>query len=135
MVLGLGSLLASVVQTTSSPLWAFYGLHTRLYEFIIGGAAALFWQWSLDRRTGRLFTIGGLAMIVAAFVWTPVDVGFPGAWPLLAVIGSVAMILGFTHGPREQGFSARDQSSQLWATSPLRWQTDIQERDVKIMTE
>ena len=105
MVLGLGSLLASVVQTTSSPLWAFYGLHTRLYEFIIGGAAALFWQWSLDRRTGRLFTIGGLAMIVAAFVWTPVDVGFPGAWPLLAVIGSVAMILGFTHGPREQGFS------------------------------
>ncbi|MGB3676406.1 MAG: acyltransferase, partial [Candidatus Nanopelagicales bacterium] len=25
MVLGLGSLLASVVQTTSSPLWAFYG--------------------------------------------------------------------------------------------------------------
>ncbi len=104
-LLGLGSLLASVVQTTSSPLWAFYGLHTRLYEFIIGGSAALFWQWSLDRRTGRLFTIGGLAMIVAAFVWTPVDVGFPGAWPLLAVIGSVAMILGFTHGPREQGFS------------------------------
>ena len=55
-----------MVQTTSSPLWALYGLHTRLYEFIIGGAAALFWQRSLDRRTGRQFTIGGLAMIVGA---------------------------------------------------------------------
>ena len=116
MVLGLGSLLASVVQTTSSPLWAFYGLHTRLYEFIIGGAAALFWQWSLDRRTGRLFTIGGLAMIVAAFVWTPVDAGFPGAWPLLAVIGSVAMILGFTHGRGEQGFSV----AEIFSWSPVR---------------
>jgi peptidoglycan/LPS O-acetylase OafA/YrhL len=116
MVLGLGSLLASVVQTTSSPLWAFYGLHTRLYEFIIGGAAALFWQWSLDRRTGRLFTIGGLAMIVAAFVWTPVDAGFPGAWPLLAVIGSVAMILGFTHGRGEQGFSV----AGIFSWSPVR---------------
>ena len=116
MVLGLGSLLASVVQTTSSPLWAFYGLHTRLYEFIIGRAAALFWQWSLDRRTGRLFTIGGLAMIVAAFVWTPVDAGFPGAWPLLAVIGSVAMILGFTHGRGEQGFSV----AGIFSWSPVR---------------
>ena len=115
-VLGLGSLLASVVQTTSTPLWAFYGLHTRLYEFIIGGAAALFWQWSLDRRMGRLFTIGGLAMIVAAFVWTPVDAGFPGAWPLLAVVGSVAMILGFTHGPGEQGFSV----AGIFSWSPAR---------------
>ncbi|MGB3673386.1 MAG: acyltransferase family protein, partial [Candidatus Nanopelagicales bacterium] len=97
-------------------LWAFYGLHTRLYEFIIGGAAALFWQWSLDRRTGRLFTIGGLAMIVAAFVWTPVDAGFPGAWPLLAVIGSVAMILGFTHGRGEQGFSV----AGIFSWSPVR---------------
>ncbi len=115
-VLGLASLLASVVQTTSSPLWAFYGLHTRLYEFIIGGAAALFWQRSLDRRTGRQFTIGGLAMIVAAFVWTPVDAGFPGAWPLLAVVGSVAMILGFTHGRGEQGFSV----AGIFSWSPVR---------------
>ena len=104
-LLGVASLLASVTQTSSSPLWAFYGLHTRLYEFILGGAAAIFWRSRLDRRAQRMLTFGGVGALAASLALTPADAGFPGAWPLLAVLGSVALILGFTHGEGTQRYS------------------------------
>lgn len=115
-VLGVLSLLTSVSQTSSAPLWAFYGLHTRLYEFILGGAAALFWRFSLDRRAAGLLTLGGLLAIIAAFAWAPVDAGFPGAWPLLPVLGSVALILGFTYGADTQRYSV----GTVFSWSPIR---------------
>ena len=101
--IGAASLLICVVQTSSAPLWAFYGLHARLFEFILGGAAALFWRTKLSHSAERLCLWAGLAALFAAFAWTPVDSGFPGAWPLLPVLGTIALILGFSHSEDTRG--------------------------------
>lgn len=114
--LGLASLMLSVALTTTAPLWAFYGLPTRLYEFALGGAAALFWRARVEGRTEWLLTWGGLGAIAAALVWTPVDVGFPGAWPLLAAGGTVALLVGVTHGSGSRTGSA----AALLCVAPLR---------------
>lgn len=89
------SLAASMIWSSRSPQWAFYGLPTRAYEFAIGGLAALFWVTTSRSRQATLAItlLGGLA-IVQAMASTPIGPGFPSAWPLLSAGGTVLLIVG-----------------------------------------
>jgi peptidoglycan/LPS O-acetylase OafA/YrhL len=121
----IASLGASVVLTAQSPLWAFYSLPSRIYEFgagaLLGLAVIPAWR---TMREAQLAVTAGAALIVAALIATPVDAGFPGAWPLLAVFGSALIIHGadprhswsgtFRRGLESNGARRISECSYAW---------------------
>lgn len=91
------SFLCQVVLARTSPLWAFYGLPARMYEFLLGGFAALLVTDRMSTRWRRPATVlGAVALLVA--VVGPWGQGTSPALMLAATFGTVAVIVGTAPG-------------------------------------
>jgi len=110
------SLVASLWLTGVSQPWAFFGMPTRIWEFAIGGIAAL----ALTDRTGARESTGfalqglGLAAIAFATVAFHEALPYPGFAALLPAVGAVALITGGAIAPASP-------ASKLLGVAPLRW--------------
>jgi peptidoglycan/LPS O-acetylase OafA/YrhL len=95
------SLTVSVLQTSTSAPWAYFGAHTRAWELAIGaliavGAARLA---GLPRGLAAAMTWAGMAaVVVSAFLYNE-ETPFPGSAALLPVLGAAAIIAGGCSAP------------------------------------
>jgi len=114
-LVGLASLTLCIVLTHYKPVWAFYLLPTRAWELIAGCLLAI---WAGDAKIPErikpilpVLSTAGLGLIIVSFFVIHEGPHFPGAWPVLPVLGSVAVMLPQCMLP---GFSER-----LLSSSPL----------------
>jgi len=90
------SLLLSIYQTQTSPIWAFYSLPTRAWELGIG-ALLLFVPSNIFKH--RLLPWLGLsALLVASFNFND-NTAFPGINALLPVMGTALLIASISTWP------------------------------------
>ena len=90
------SLILSIYQTQTSPIWAFYSLPTRAWELGIG-ALLLFIPVNLFKH--RLLPWLGLsAILVASFNFND-NTAFPGINALLPVVGTAILIASISKWP------------------------------------
>lgn len=94
VVLCAASLWWSVTQSSQEGQWAFFGLHTRLWEMGFGGLLAIFAPrlTRLPRVLYQFIGLFGLALIAYAAVSFSESTVFPGAAALLPVVGSILVI-------------------------------------------
>ncbi len=110
------SLVACIVYTRTSPVWAFYLLPTRAWELLAGAALAV-----LGTRVHRVpgaarAALGwiGIGGIVLASLVISERTAFPGYAALLPVVSTVAIIATGTAAPRWAPTS-------LLSLRPLQW--------------
>ena len=75
--------------TIVAPIWAFYSLPTRAWELSVGALIALL--PALRRKSKYLAIIGVIALVVSA-IWFNESTAFPGAYALLPVLGTAALL-------------------------------------------
>ena len=75
--------------TIVAPIWAFYSLPTRAWELSIGALIALL---PALRRQSRLLAIFGSIALVVSALWFNERTPFPGAYALLPVLGTAALL-------------------------------------------
>ncbi|HKP16664.1 MAG TPA: acyltransferase family protein [Gemmatimonadaceae bacterium] len=115
-VVGVASLVASLVVTRTSQPWAFFGMPTRIWEFALGGLLSLVLVDDGGRslRGATLLQALGLAAIGVAVASFDRSTPYPGAAALLPALGACALIAGGARTP--EGPVTRALSAQ-----PLRW--------------
>ena len=115
-LVGLASLIASLVITRTSQPWAFFGMPTRIWEFALGGLLSLVLVEDTGRnlRGATLLQALGLAAIGVAVASFDRSTPYPGAAALLPALGTCALIVGGARTP--DGALTRVLSVQ-----PLRW--------------
>lgn len=95
------SLLFSITQTPTSPIFSFYSLHTRAWE-LAAGALLVFLpknQLGVGKAFNKFFAITGALLIIAsAYLLTP-ESSFPGYLVILPVLGSFLLIASITDWP------------------------------------
>jgi len=94
----LTSFLYSLWVTPTNPAWGFYSLPTRAWELLAGAALA----GHMSRGAGmtqngssyvaELGSAIGLALILASVLWLDEGDGWPSAWTLLPVTGTVLLL-------------------------------------------
>ncbi|MGY1503586.1 acyltransferase family protein [Streptomyces sp. QTS52] len=120
-VLCLVSYVLGVRATGTSPSWAYFGPHTRLWELGVGALLA-FGAGALDRLPRQLATASGwlgLVGIAAAATLYDADTPFPGHFALLPVLGAALVIAG---GCRAASPST---TSRLVGLRPVAWLGDL----------
>lgn len=121
-------LLFSILLTYTKPLWAFYLMPSRAWQFALG-ALAFFWSekgqghvpgvasFSMSSRMSGLVRIGGwlgLTLIFcSAAILTP-RVSYPGIWAVLPSVGA-ALILVSGANPMTASIS------RLLSVKPMQW--------------
>ncbi len=89
-------------QTTKSPSAAFYLLPSRFWELMAGALLALInlkykeQILNLSHRTLNFTSFLGFLLMMSGIIWTEKE-SFPGAWPLLPVLGASLFIFS---GPK-----------------------------------
>ncbi|MEV5384459.1 acyltransferase family protein [Streptomyces sp. NPDC052721] len=104
----------------TSPSWAYFGPHTRLWELGAGGLLA-FSDRALRRVPRVVFAAGawfGLSAIVASAVLYDDDTPFPGPYALLPVLGAALVIA-------DGGRAKPSAVSRLLSLSPAMWVGDV----------
>lgn len=96
--------------TIVSPIWAFYSLPTRAWELSIGALIALL--PALRRQSRSLAVVGAIALIVSAF-WFNERTAFPGAYALLPVLGTAALLSSIGAWPQPLKWLATNRIS-VW---------------------
>jgi peptidoglycan/LPS O-acetylase OafA/YrhL len=91
------SLLLSIYQTQTSPIWAFYSLPTRAWELGFG-ALLLFVPDSLWKNR-FIPWLGAIGIAIASFTFNE-STAFPGINALLPVAATVALIGSISSWPR-----------------------------------
>ena len=96
VVVTAASLWVSVTQTASNPQFAYFGIHTRAWELLLG--ALLAYGARLVVRLPAALAVplswlGLTAIVVSAFAYDE-DTAFPGSAALLPTLGAVAVIAG-----------------------------------------
>jgi peptidoglycan/LPS O-acetylase OafA/YrhL len=96
--------------------WAFFGSPARAWEFGLGALACMIPAVRLRARARDLRWLGwiGLGVIVAAAMILSGGWLFPGAWALLPVLGTVAVLLAGVGAP---GAGV----GRLLGSTPLQW--------------
>lgn len=96
-VIAVLSFVLNILLTATAPSAAYFLLHTRAWEMLIG--AALAWavfkghRLGLDTPRARdLASMAGLIMVLAALVLVDKDSMFPGWWALLPTLGAALII-------------------------------------------
>ena len=115
-VAGVLSFVASLWLTGVSQPWAFFGMPTRIWEFALGGIAALALtdRAAPSARAGLVLQCIGLGAIVVATLWFHEALPYPGFAALLPAAGAVALISG--------GAIARlSVVTRALSAAPLRW--------------
>jgi peptidoglycan/LPS O-acetylase OafA/YrhL len=103
------SLALNLFMVGYKPEATFYLTPTRVWELCAGGLLALLPR--VEGKSGQLLTACGLALIVTAAVVIDKSRAFPGAWALLPVLGTMAVIAGPSSGP----------AASFLKTPPLRY--------------
>ena len=83
--------------TIIAPIWAFYSLPTRAWELSVGALIALL---PALRRQSRLLAIIGLAALAVSAIWFNESTPFPGAYALLPVLGTAALLSSIGAWPK-----------------------------------
>ena len=93
--LGAVSLLASALQTPTSPSWAYYSIVSRGWELAAGALAGIALPLSarLDRRVAAAIGWAGVAAIALAAGWFGSSTPYPGYRAVLPVLGAVAVVV------------------------------------------
>ena len=110
-----GSFSASVVLSSSSPTWSYFGLHTRAFELGVGALLAAWWpsieQFKHPVRTALGW--GGLVGIGCSVPLAASVTAFPGWVAAVPVLSTAAVIAS--------GDSTSQGVQQLLRRQPLQW--------------
>ncbi|WP_181704104.1 acyltransferase family protein [Chthonobacter albigriseus] len=93
----LASLALSIVQTPTRPNAAFYLLHTRAWELLLGALAAYYaprLTHGITHERANTLSLIGLALLAGSIVGFTEELAYPSHWPLLPCVGA-ALILVF----------------------------------------
>ena len=95
------SLAASIVLTERGSGFAFYGLHTRAWEFGFGGLACMLPRGAIRIRKAAWIATGwaGFILIVASGCWITAHAHFPGWIALIPVAGTTATLVAGSEWP------------------------------------
>ena len=96
--------------TIVAPIWAFYSLPTRAWELSVGALIALL--PTLRRQSRLLAILGAIALIIAA-LWFNERTPFPGAYALLPVLGTAALLSSIGSWPQPLKWLATNRVS-VW---------------------
>lgn len=96
--------------TIVAPIWAFYSLPTRAWELSVGALVALL---PVLRRQSRTLAIFGLGALVISAFWFSETTAFPGAYALLPVLGTAALLSSIGSWPRPLILLATNRAA-LW---------------------
>ena len=110
-----GSFVASVVLSSSSPTWSYFGLHTRAFELGIGALLAVWWP-SIDQFKPAIRTALGWAGIVGIGCAVPLAAWvtpFPGWVAAVPVLSTAAVIAS--------GDSTSRGAQWLLRRQPFQW--------------
>jgi peptidoglycan/LPS O-acetylase OafA/YrhL len=92
--LAFASFITALTTNSDSPMTAFYLLHTRAWELLIGVIAALKSDSIKSfKPNAALMSNIGLILIVAGLTILPNNSLWPGGWTLVPVIGSLLILL------------------------------------------
>jgi peptidoglycan/LPS O-acetylase OafA/YrhL len=80
----------SLVQTKSNPVFAFYLLPSRAWEFCVGGL--VLYMPSLAQRYRNVCSLLGVVVIVAASVIYDSQLTYPALWPIFPVLGAACIL-------------------------------------------
>lgn len=120
LLLGLGaaSLTASIVETRSDPVLAYYALWTRAFELAVGGLVAVLASRvaNLGRRVRFVSGWVGVAMIALAAGVFRDRVAFPSDAALLPAIGAGGVIVAGANT-----LSLRNGAERLLSLAPMQW--------------
>ena len=120
-LVGVLSFVASVRMTESAQSWAFFGMPTRMWEFALGAALAV-WLGERTRRglpeptpyVGAVLQAAGLVAVAVAVARYSSDTPYPGTAAVLPALGAVLLVVG--------GQAAPDSVvSRLLGAEWLRW--------------
>lgn len=115
VVVGLG---ASVLATTVMPSQAYFVTYTRAWEFGVGGLLALIPFRRLPGLMANVLALAGFAAIAVAAVAFGPETPFPGAWALVPVLGTAAVIAAGTS-------TQRLWHSPVTSLRPVQWLGDV----------
>ena len=111
-------IVISVLVTEGSPSQAYFVTFTRAWEFGVGGLLALLTIGRMPRLLSNLLAVVGFVMIAGAAFAFGSDTPFPGAWALIPVLGTAAVIAAGTS-------TTRLWHSHVTSVGPVRWLGDI----------
>jgi peptidoglycan/LPS O-acetylase OafA/YrhL len=126
--LAAGSFACGVLATRAAPMFAFYELPARAWEFAAGGLLALPTAVASSARTRIWAVTGGIvgaAMILGTVLWVKGGSGFPGWIALVPVAGTLLTLFAGVVAPQRgvsavlgaaplQFLGARSYSWYLW---------------------
>ncbi|WP_255506752.1 acyltransferase family protein [Mycobacterium sp. AZCC_0083] len=95
-----GSFTWAVLNTTSSPSWSYFSTLTRGWELGFGALLAIF-AASMSKIPDAIrpaLAWIGLAIIALGAFWITEDIGFPGPWAIVPVVGSGLVLAAGTGG-------------------------------------
>lgn len=115
-VAGLLSLAACIVVSQLKLPFAFFLTPMRIWEFVAGMVFALHPELGRRLKPAAVAAIGtaGLAAIAGSTLFFDARLGFPGAWALIPVLGSMALLLVARH-------PAGNWVGSLLRSRPLNW--------------
>ncbi len=118
-IIGIG-FLYSLFLLYAKPLWAFYLMPSRVWQFAMGALAWLLVSERIrngepiTRRIPRASGWIGLGLIMGAAVELDSNTAYPGAWALLPSVGtSLVLVCG--------ALTPSSSLSRLLAVKPLQW--------------
>ena len=97
----IGSFALAVLQTASSPTWAYFSTLTRVWEIGLGALLAVIAHRfvTLTPVLRSALSVGGLLMIGAGLVVIDTAMPVPGPWAAVPVIGTLLVLAGGTGRP------------------------------------
>nr|WP_272942861.1 acyltransferase family protein [Mycolicibacterium phlei] len=99
-VLVLISFSWAVIDTTANPTWSYFSTLTRAWELGFGAVIAIFAaKWAAIPDSVRpVIAWFGLGMVAFGALWITEDIGFPGPWAAIPVLGTGIAIIAGTGG-------------------------------------
>lgn len=96
VVVVLLSFVVNLAMVDAQPVWAFYLLPSRAWEFAVGGLAAALWPELMERRSKLWAALPfvGLVIIVWSVMRYDSSVAFPGTAAVVPVLGTLLIICG-----------------------------------------
>ncbi len=98
---GVLSLAASLWLTETSQPWAFFGMPTRIWEFALGGALAVWMKDRPEKADGIATVLQFFGLLAIAFAVVTYDraTPYPGVAALVPALGAAALIVGGGRAP------------------------------------
>jgi len=91
----------AVIDTANNPNWSYFSTLTRVWELGFGALLAIFAanMSGIPDAIRPALAWAGLALITFGAFWITEDIGFPGPWAIMPVIGSALVLAAGTGGP------------------------------------